>query len=334
MYSILHNQKVLQNGKKISLYDAFELANNQDGNTELRLKAGVTMLDGSAVTSEFLENIRKKIRYANQTTHGSMNTEDKGLIHQKLWGRLILNFRQWAIEHYSRRFRKRHFDASLGMDREGYWNSYFHYLFNEDTKEQWNESMWGKAKVIGTTLGESASMVLPWFMRDYMTFMLRAQSQWSNLDEMQRYNVKRVHQEMMMFVALLGLSFALGEPDKHKKEFWRRWWIYQTKRMLLETEASMPHPKALSNMMTIINSPMAGINTVNSFMYTLFYGPFNGDLIGPNNTIKSGDHKGENRYWRNVKKYALPGFKDWEQLQKLDEDESIFQVFKDTPSNR
>jgi len=333
MYGILHNTKLLLNGKRISLYDAFEVVNSQDGNSELRLKNGVTMLDNSPVTSEYIESIRKKIRYCNQTCHGAMNAEDKGLIHQHWWGRGIMNFRQWAIEHYSRRFRKRHFDASLGMEREGYWTSYFHYLFNEDTKEQWDENLLGKAKVIGTTLGESVSMALPWFMRDYMTFMLRAQSQWSNLDEMQRYNVKRVHQEMMMYIALLGLSFALGEPDKHKKEFWRRWWIYQTKRMILETEASMPNPKALSSLLTMLNSPMAGVNTLNSLLYTFFYGPFNGDLIGPNSTIKTGKHKGKNRYWRNFLKYMFPFTKDIERLQTLDEDDSIFQVFKDTPSN-
>ena len=315
MYSILHNQKVLQNGKKISLYDAFELANKQDGNAELRLKTGVTMLDGSVVTSEFLDNIRKKIRYANQTTHGSMNTEDKGLIHQKLWGRAIMNFRQWAIEHYSRRFRKRHFDASLGMDREGYWQSFYQYMFNEDTKDEWKDG--SKVNAIGM------------FMKDYMTFLFRAQSQWHNLDEMQKSNVKRVHTEMMMYFALLGISFALGEPDKHKKEFWRRWWIYQVKRMLLDTEASMPHPKAISSGLTILQSPMAGVNTVNSLLYS-FYGLTNGDII---TDVKSGPHKGENRYWRNIKKYNLPFFKDWEQMQKLSEDESIFQVFKDTPSN-
>ena len=315
MYSILHNQKVLLNGKKVSLYDAFELTNKQDGNAELRLKAGVTLLDGSAVTSEFLDNIRKKIRYANQTTHGSMNTEDKGLIHQKLWGRAVMNFRQWMVEHYSRRFRKRHFDASLGMDREGYWQSFYQYMFNEDTKDEWKEG--SKINAIGM------------FMKDYMTFLLRAQSQWHNLDEMQKYNVKRVHTEMMMYFALLGISFALGEPDKHKKEFWRRWWIYQVKRMLLDTEASMPHPKAISSALTILQSPMAGVNTVNSLLYS-FYGLTNGDIT---TKIKSGDHKGENKYWRNIKKYNLPFFKDWEQMQKMSEDESIFQVFKDTPSN-
>jgi hypothetical protein len=315
MYSILHNTKVLQNGRKISLYDAFELTNKQDGNAELRLKAGVTMLDGSAITPEFIDSIRKRIRYANQTTHGSMNTEDKGLIHQKLWGRAVMNFRQWMIEHYSRRFRKRHFDASVGMDREGYWQSFYQYMFNEDTKDEWKEG--SKLNAVGM------------FMKDYMTFLFRAQSQWHNLDEMQKYNVKRVHTEMMMYFALLGISFALGEPDRHKKEFWRRWWIYQVKRMLLDTEASMPHPKAISSALTILQSPMAGVNTVNSLMYT-FYGLTNGDIT---TDIKSGDHKGENKYWRNIKKYNLPFIKDWEQMQKMSEDESIFQVFKDSPSN-
>ena len=329
MYSILHNQKVLLNGEKISLYDAFEVTNKQDGNSELHIKAGVTLLDGSVVTSDFLDSIRKKIRGVNQNTHGSMNTEDKGLIHQKLWGKAIMNFRQWMVEHYSRRFRKRHSDDSFGKDREGYWRSFYQYMFNEDTKEEWKEG--SKVNAIGM------------FVKDYITFLLRAQSQWHNLDEMQRHNVKRVHTEMMMYFALLGAAFALGEPDDHKKQFWRRWFIYQVKRMILDTESGMPItlkygvvPVPLYDMIksniTILQSPMAGVNTLNSLLYVVG-GLFNGDLIGPNNTIKSGDHKGENRYWRNVKKYAFPFFKDWEQMQKMAEDEAIFQVFKDTPSN-
>ena len=316
MYSILNNQKVLLNGKKISLYDAFEKTNKQDGNSELTLKTGVTTLNGETITKEWLDDIRRKIRYVNQTTHGSMNTEDKGLIHQYLWGRAIMNFRQWAVEHYSRRFRKRHFDASLGMDREGMWVSIYNLMFNEGTKDAWKSG--NKLDAIGM------------FMKDYWTFMLRAESQWSNLDEMQRYNVKRVHTEMMMYIALLGLQFALGEPDEHKKEWWRRWWIYQTKRMILETEASMPHLRMANNIITMIQSPMAGITTMNSLLY-VFFGLFNGDLL---DEIKSGKHKGENRYWRNVTKSTLPFFKDWEQMQNMDTDDAVFQVIKDTPTNR
>lgn len=315
MYGILHHEKVMLNGEITSLYDAFEVTNLQDNNAELRLKQGVTMLDGSAVTPEYIDKIRKRIRYANQSTHGSMNDEDKGLIHQKLWGRAVMNFRQWMVEHYSRRFRKRHFDASLGEDREGYWVSFYHMMLNEDTKEEWKEG--SKKDAIGM------------FMKDLWYFTLRAQSQWSNLSDMEKANVKRVHTEMMMYVALLGLSFALGEPEDHKREFWRRWWIYQVRRMILDTEASMPLPQTISSGLTILQSPIAGVNTMNSLLYT-FYGITNGDIV---TEIKSGDHKGENKYWRNMKKYNLPFFKDWEQMQKMADDESIFQVFENTPSN-
>lgn len=315
MYSLLHNQKVKLNGEKISLYDAFEVTNKQDGNSELKLKAGVTDLDGNPITSDYIDKIRKKLRYVNQTTHGAMNDEDKGLLHQKWWGRGIMNFRQWMVEHYSRRYRKRHFDASLGMDREGYWYSFYKGLTNEDTKDTWKSGQ--KLDAIGM------------FMKDLYTFMFRSQAQWHNLDEMQKYNIKRVRAEMLMYVCLLGLGFALGEPDDHKKEFWRRWWIYQTKRAILDTEASMPHPKNISNWLTVLNSPMASLNTMNSLLYT-FYGLTNGDLL---TDIKSGEHKGENKYWRNMVKYNLPFFKDWEQMQKMGEDDSIFQVFEASPSN-
>ena len=342
MYAVLNNQKVFKNGKQISLYDAFSVQSKQDGNSDLVLDPDVTIGEkrgnvwvdtGRPVDEAFIQEIKGKIKYVNQTTHGSMNEEDKGLIHRKWWGRSVMNFRQWMVEHYSRRFRKNHFDASLGENREGYWYSYFKYLFNEDTKEDWKSGAKGKAKVIGETLGESVAIALPWFVRDYMTFMLRGQAQWDNLTDVQKNNIRRVNSEMMMYIALMGLSFALGEPDKHKKEWWRRWWIYQTRRLILDTEASMPHPKALSNIFTIMQSPVAGVNTLNGLLY-MFTGLFSGDLIGENNTIKSGKHKGENRYWRNIWKYNLPVFKDIEQMQSMDEDESIFQVFKTTPTNR
>ena len=315
MYSLLHNQKVLLNGQKISLYDAFEVTNKQDGNSELKLKQGVTDLDGNPITTDYIDKIRKKLRYVNQSTHGAMNDEDKGLIHQRMLGRMVMNFRQWMVEHYSRRFRARHFDASLGMDREGYWVSLWKGLMNDDTKDTWNSGH--KMDAIGQ------------FMKDLYTFTFRSEAQWHNLDDMQKYNIKRVRAEMLMYICLLGLGFALGDPDEHKKDFWRRWWIYQTKRAILDTEASMPMPQAIGNALTIMNSPMASLNTMNSLLYT-FYGLFNGDLT---TDIKSGDHKGENKYIRNMIKYNVPFFKDWEQMQNFGTDESIFKVFETTPSN-
>ena len=325
MYAVLDNQKVFLDGKEISLFDAYEVVNKENGNSELKIKNGVTKgkkengkwIDtGEAIDKEFENTIRKRIRYCNQSCHGSMNTEDKGIIHQKLMGRAVMNFRQWMVEHYSRRFRKLHFDESLGEMREGYWISYWHSILSEDTKEAWKDKK--KLDAVGQ------------FIKDFYTFTFRAQSQWSNLNEMERHNVNRVRGEMLMYICLLGLSFALGAPEDHKKEWWRRFWIYQTKRILTEIEASAPGPKSISSGLTIVQSPVPSVNTANALLY-IIQGIYNGDVT---DTIKSGPHKGKNRYLRNVKKYTLPVFKDVERLWNLGEDETIFQVFKDTPSNR
>lgn len=326
MYAILHREKVKDaNGNTISLYDAFEVGNKQDNNTELVLKQGVTRLDGSAIDQTYLEGIRNKIKYANQSTHGAMNAEDKGLIHRRMVGRLAMNFRQWMVGHYSRRFRGRHFDASLAgltyddgtsmADREGYWWTVLKSTFKEgEGAEAWQDKHYARAIAL--------------FLRDITLFTLRAQSQWSNLDTMQKNNVKRAHTELMMFLSMIGLSFALGEPDEHKKEFWRRWWIYQTKRIILDTEASMPHPYAVKSLWTILQNPMAGITTANSLFY-VFMG-----IRDITEEIKSGPHKGENRYWRNVKKNVLPFYKDWEQMQSMDTSDAIFTPFDTSNPNK
>ena len=315
MYAVLHKEQVKLNGQKISLYDAFEVTPKQDGNSELVVKNGVIDLDGNPLTKNYIDAIRGKIRYVNQSMHGAMNAEDRGLIYKYMLGRLVMNFRQWMVGHYSRRFRGKHFDFSTGDWREGYWVSLWKGLMNDDTKETWQ-------------VGQKKDAI--WmFMKDFSSFMFKSSSQWSNLTPMQRYNVKRVRTEMLMFLSLLGLSFGLGDPDKHKKEFWRRWWIYQTKRMLTETEASMPSLGMPNSIITILQSPMAGVNTLNSLMYVL-YGLFNGDIM---KDIQSGKHEGENKYIRNVIKYDLPFYKDWERLQTMDEDDALFKVFDYSPSN-
>lgn len=315
MYAVLHHQKVKYKGKVISLYDAFEKTDKQDGVAELRLKQGVTRLDGSPITQEYIDGVRKKVRYVNQTCHGAMNKEDKGLIYQKWYGRLAMNFRQWMVEHYSRRFRGMHYDALLGENREGFWVSMFKYVRDLSDKS-----------VDAREQGERTKAILYW-LKDFATFNLRVRTNWHNMNDMQRYNCKRAISEALMLIALQGLSFALGDPDDHKKEVWRRWWIYQTRRMIMDEEAAMPVPQMLYQIISIMQSPFGAVSTVNSLLYILYGIP---DIF---ETVKSGDHKGENKYLRNIQRYCLPFFKDYEQMQKMDTDDSIFKVFQQSPSN-
>ena len=127
MYAILHNTKVKINGETKTLYDVFSVGNKVDGNSELIIDKNATYTNDEGqevpIDNAFLEKIRKRIRYTNQTMHGAMNEEDKGLIHQHMVGRFVMNLRQWMVEHYSRRFRSSHYDATLGEYREGFYNT-------------------------------------------------------------------------------------------------------------------------------------------------------------------------------------------------------------------
>lgn len=312
MYAILHKNKLLLNGKKISIYDAFELTPKKDGNAELVLKQGVTTLKGEVVDQTYIDYIRNVVKYSNQAMHGAMNTEDKGIIHQYMLGRAIMNFRQWMVRHYSRRFRARHWDATLETMREGYWISLFKMLEKDRTKEAFED----KKFFLG----------MYDFLKDCITFVTRASVSYNNLEEDQKYNVKRCASEIVLFVSMLGLSFALGDPDDHKREFWRRWWIYQTRRIITEAEASMPTLQTLNSILTIFRSPIACVNTLNNMFYIV---TGLGDI---DDKVQKGRHKGENRYWYNVKKYTLPFYKDFEQMQKLTEDNATFKVL-DSNSN-
>lgn len=292
MYAILHNQKVKIDGKDATLYDAFYKGNKVDGNSELLLKNNVTYKDAEGnwvpVDDAFLDSIRDRIRYCNQNTHGSMNEEDKGLIHQRMMGRFVMNLRQWMVEHYSRRYRGKHWDASLKEWREGYYNTVGQ-LFTS----------WGRA--------------LFHFESEYAT-------RWSEMTASQKANVRRAMAEQIVLASLLGLSFGLGEPEDHKKEFWHRMWIYQTKRAIMDVRGSTPYGVPME-MTKMINSPMAATNTVNALMY-----PFVG-LPDLNEQIQTGRYKGWNRYGRNILKYWMPFYNQINQLQNMAEDESVFAVF-------
>ena len=305
MYAVLFDSRnnVKVNGKVTSLFDAFEVSEAEDGNAELRLKAGATKLDGSPIDQEFLDKVKGKIKYVNQSCHGAMDAEDKGLIHRRWMGRLTMNFRQWMVEHYSRRFRTSHWDASLGEWREGYWYTVAKAIKKGDAGDSWKNKHYAKA--------------ITYIMRDALMFTLRSQSQWDNLTEAQKYNIKRAHTEFIMFCLLSMLSaFVLGDPKDHKGDRWRRFWMYQVRRALMEIKSSMPHPFALNNMWQMLRSPFAGLNTLESMLYLL-----NVEDMGE--TIKSGPHKGWNKYWWRAGYNLVPGWKDYYQMKELDTSDNL-----------
>lgn len=292
MYAVLHHEKIKINGKKANLYDAFSVGNKKDGNSELIINPNATYTNEAGqdvpIDDAYLEKIKNRIKYVNQTTHGSMNSADVGLIHQYMLGKYVMNLRQWMVEHYSRRFRQPHWDSTLNEWREGFYYTVYRYMCG-----------WAK---------------------DLFNYQTEAALHWNEMDDGQKANIRRALTEQLVLGLLLSLSFALGEPEDHKKEFWMRMWIYQVKRAIVDVLGSTPYgvPKEMN---TLINSPIAATNTINAIMYPVY------GLSDIDDTIKTGKHKGENRYLRNMEKYFVPYNRQIERLQDLPDDESMFSIF-------
>lgn len=291
--SLLHEKVKDNNGKEVSLYSAFEKSEKKDGNYELKIKDGYTRLDGGTIDAEYLNTIKARIRTINQQTHGAMNREDKGLIHQRMAGRAVMNFRQWMVGHYSRRYRGRHWSASERRFTEGYFN----------------------------TVGK----MLQSYISDYVGFVNDANAHWDELDAAQKQNVWKALSEVVLLACLYGISAALGEPEDHKKEYWYRMAIYQIRRLILDEEASVPPIPFLtggfvSEGVTILDSPVASVKTINGILY-----PITG-IKDINKTIQSGRYKGWNKYGRNILKIA-PFYNQIDQTLHLGDEGYVFSIF-------
>lgn len=299
MYAVLHNIKVRIDGKersgltKYTLYDAFEKGEKIDGSSTLKLKDNVEYKDKDgnwvAVDEAYLDKVRDRIRYCNHTTHGAMSEEDKGIIHRTMAGRFIMNLRQWMVGHYSRRFRKRHYEGALKEYREGYWYTVGRVVWS------WCQSMYH-------------------FQSEYAT-------KYKDLTLDQRKNCRRALMEFAILVASLALSFGMGEPEDHKKEFWYRMAMYQVRRLKMETMASVP-VLMLTEIVNMLNSPVAATNTINSLLY-MFVG-----LPDVAKKVKRGKYKGWNLYVANMYKYFIPFTNQIDQLMNMDEDDAIFAIFE------
>lgn len=302
MYAVLCHEKVKLNGKEVSLYDVFDKEYEADGkNAKLTIKNGATMLDDSAITDEYLEKVQAKIRMINQKTHGSMNTEDKGMIHMAMMGRAAMQFKQWMVEHYSRRYRGRYFDGTTRTWQEGYYTTLY------KTMKSW--------------------------VADLFKMNIETNARWSQLDDTQKNNVTRAISELVCFAGLLMLAQAMGDPKDHKGEGLYRFMIYQLRRLIMDEEASLPPIPGVTGGfvkegMALAQTPFAFTKTLNGLLY-----PITG-LGEIGDTYKVGRHKGESKYLTKIKKNTLPFYGQIDQLLHMDNEDYIFNVFDNIAYNK
>ena len=304
MLAVLHNIKAKDSkGNIVKLFDIFKVDKDDTGNGTLKIEEGYTFyIDDKNLTSGFKYRINGKpinektinvvkgaIAYVNKSMHGAFGYEDKGMLHRYAVGRLIMNFRQWMPAHYARRFRGKHYDTDLGEYREGYYVSAFKFLRD--------------------------------CVQDLKDHKLQIATRWNQLNTMELYNLKRAIAETAILAMLSASLLLLGDAKDHKGNWARRHLIYQLKRMQMETMASNPLSGYgfISNMIKMLNSPVAAINVVEKLSNLVKFT----DMA---QTIESGKHKGENKYVYNLER-SLPFYGQIVKAYELGESDDLFKLF-------
>lgn len=300
MYAVLYKEKVLLNGEEIPLIDAFDKTDKTEGFSDLKLKDGVTKLDGSPLTldDEYFKRVKLRIKGAAEDCFGSMNSEDKGVITQHFLGRMAMNFRQWMVGHYSRRYRARHWDYQQQRWVEGYWITVFR------------------------------------FVKGYKTFLEEYEALEPDLKEDVKANCRKAATEFFIWVALLLFNMGFGDEDDDET-WWQRWATLLLKRSLSEVSAGLPIG-FITESYRITQNPLPPLVTVTGLLYP-FTGLIDGDLISRDEfgnitwtKIQSGRYAGWNKYLRNLLWYTVPFYKQIDQLTHLMEEDSLYQVYERT----
>lgn len=302
MYAMLYHEKVKINGKKTSLINAFKKSDTENGFAKLELVDNVTDLNGNPITldGEYLKKFKKKIKGVAEDCFGSMNVEDKGLINQHFMGRLAMNFRQWMVGHYSRRFRTQHWD----YQKEEYVRGYYVEAFN----------------------------MLRHMLKGYSNYKLEYEALSPQMKEEVKASYRKVFFEHLLLAALFCGNMFGGDVDDDDDAL-DRWLILLMKRSLSEVSAATPIGLIPSGWQ-ILDSPIPATSTMKGFLYPIT-GLFE-DLYGYNSetgkleleTYKTGRHKNKSKYWTKLKYSLFPPYKQIDYLMHIEEENNLFTPYR------
>lgn len=287
MIAMLKSKKVLVNGQKMSLYDAYKVEGNK-----LVEKGEIRELDGTKFTNNKFIDEKLRIQEFSHQFNGAFSAEDLGSCNQKAWARLVAQFRQWMPGHYGRRFASKFVNTATAELQEGYWQTVY------KLSKELLHAIKHKDKHI----------------RDVFF----------NMTTYQKVNTfKALSELVIMFGLSLLIKGAFGDDDDDDEIMSRanQFYKYQLKRTYMEMMASMPiFPKQMyENAITMVQSPMASIKATNNLINLLC-------LWNLGNEIESGKYTGWSVYRRDAY-LAAPYLGNIKKYYDLAEETYMFNIF-------
>ena len=262
-FAILDRYKVKLNGEEISLLNAYEKVyidpDDHSLGAYLKLKDGVTKLDGSEFTEKDKQDLKAEIDYVNQEMFGIYNSADKNTLQRTAIGRMAIMYRKYMRPNWNRRFKGRRKIAALNEFDEGYY----------------------------TTLGRFVSDLF----KDIKKGEFLVASKWSSLEDWEKKNLRKVFAEVVQFGVAAMFAFLLFKDPKKEDPWIKRLVAYQSRRLFMEIGAFVPGPTMITEGTNLLKSPSATINTLENTTNLI-------GLLNPYNyteRLQSGRYKGKTK---------------------------------------
>ena len=264
--------------EKINLFDALEVAyTNPSSKTGayLKMKDGVTKLDGSDFTEEDEYKFMKYVAGLNFDMQGIYNLDDRSSMQQYAGGALLIMYRKWIAPALKRRYAGVHYDELREQWEEGYWSTAareIYDIFNSIRKD-------GESLKSGILLN------------------------WNKLSDYEKKNIIKACTEMCILVGTLVSAATLSMISSHNKRddddntflSWiEKQFLYQSLRLRNEIGSMAPTPMLVQEAGKILKSPFAAARPLAAALDGL-------GLLIPTNyvtTVKSGKYAGHSKAYK------------------------------------
>lgn len=286
-------ERVLLNGKEMSLWEALQVEDVGNGVKRLAYK-NILTLDGSDVFD--IANFSRRIAHVNQVLYGIYNEDDANVANRVVLGKMAQQYRKWMVPAYEHRFQKLRYDITTKQWIEGYYRTFTRFVYG------WarGQYTWAAGK-------------------DQLPPELQA-------------NINRVIMEMSQFLAVCAIAkYARWGDDKSKKRSWgMKLAEYTSKRLMHELGTLAPSPIMPQELLKTVKTPFPILNVVQN---GLNLGLSIIDPSDWTDEIKSGPYKGMSTLHKNFIKSPIPGVAQYRQFYKFIEDIDNSIAYFARPSN-
>jgi hypothetical protein len=294
MIAMMMEEKVtLEDGTEISLWEAYD--------NEGSLKDGVTFDEKS------MFELKRRIDKLVKMNHGNYDPDSPLLVKRSFIGRALSQFRTWAYQGFSERFRSEFKDYQLinrktgenFLTRKGRYRSYVSYYTAENNMNAINATFNMTYQLLRKMVGFNTKF-------DDLVG--------EGFTETDAANMRKNMTEIVIFLLLTGLTLALkaavedDDDEKGKKKMVYFFLINQIGRLATDVQFyinPIEFERLARNAIPAFSVVVDAAKAIDSAMNL---------ITGGEDILQSGPSKGKSRTWRDIQK-LIPGPVQYQKLQ-------------------